>query len=168
MTFTSTLDIVVFVNTTPKTYHIGDIAKELDLSQRTIRYYEELGFLKPTRSDGGFRNYTEKDVELLRTVVRFKDLGLSLDDVRALILPGNQSLTVEGVNNLRESLTAQRQALEEKLQHCKEGIAHIEQILELLSHCATCGKLAAQVGCEQCLKTRGEQHSPIFSSPQKL
>jgi DNA-binding transcriptional MerR regulator len=56
------------------------------LSLRTVRYYEEIGLVEPSeRTPGGFRLYTEADVDLLRLVKRMKALEFSLDDSRALL-----------------------------------------------------------------------------------
>lgn len=65
---------------------IGDVAHSTGLSLRTIRYYEEVGIVTPsTRSDGGFRLYTEADIARLAVVARMKPLGFSLDQMRELL-----------------------------------------------------------------------------------
>ena len=59
---------------------IGDVALRTGLTQRTIRYYEELGLLPPaTRTQGDFRLFGERDILRLEKIVRLRDLfGLSL------------------------------------------------------------------------------------------
>ena len=67
---------------------IGDVARMLDVTPRTIRYYEELGLLAPAtdRPSGRHRIYTEADIERLREVLRLKDLlGVSVDELRQLL-----------------------------------------------------------------------------------
>jgi MerR family copper efflux transcriptional regulator len=67
-------------------HHIGEVAAAVGLSLRTIRYYEEVGIAPPSgRSAGGFRLYTDADIERLRVVKSFKPLNFSLDDVRDLM-----------------------------------------------------------------------------------
>ena len=66
---------------------IGEAAERVGLSIRTIRHYEEAGLVVPSaRSEGGFRLYTEPDLDRLRVVKRMKPLGFSLDDMRDLLM----------------------------------------------------------------------------------
>ncbi|MEA3348602.1 MAG: MerR family transcriptional regulator, partial [Pseudomonadota bacterium] len=59
-----------------KRYRIGEIGKLLDLSTRTIRYYEEIGLLNTVkRIEGGRRIYTEDDLRRLRFIKKLKLLG---------------------------------------------------------------------------------------------
>ena len=68
-----------------KVYTIGDLARELDISTRTIRYYEECGLLNPMRSDTTQqRLYTPRDRVRLKLLLRAKGLGFALDDIREL------------------------------------------------------------------------------------
>jgi DNA-binding transcriptional MerR regulator len=72
--------------TTP--LRIGDVARLVGTTTRTIRYYEEIGLLAggPERPSGQHRLYDAADVERLREVIRLKDLlGVSLDELKALV-----------------------------------------------------------------------------------
>ncbi len=65
-----------------KTYSIGELARTVDLSQRTIRYYEEIGLLHSVRRiENGKRVYTDDDVRRLKFINRLKVLGLSLAEM---------------------------------------------------------------------------------------
>lgn len=65
---------------------IGEVAERTSLSLRTIRYYEEVGLAPPSaRTRGGFRLYTESDVERLMLIRRMKPLDFSLDEMRDLL-----------------------------------------------------------------------------------
>ncbi|WP_415363122.1 MerR family transcriptional regulator [Saccharothrix sp. BKS2] len=65
---------------------IGEVAERTGLSLRTIRYYEEVGLVVPNaRSQGGFRLYTEPDVDRLQVIKRMKPLGFQLEEVRELL-----------------------------------------------------------------------------------
>jgi len=64
---------------------IGELAQRVGLTERTIRYYEELGLLDSVkRLEGGQRVYTDDDVRRLRYVQRLKALGLSLQEMLEL------------------------------------------------------------------------------------
>lgn len=65
---------------------IGEVATRTELSLRTIRHYEETGLVVPSaRSQGGFRLYTETDVQRLMVIRRMKPLGFTLDQMRDLL-----------------------------------------------------------------------------------
>ena len=64
---------------------IGEIAKSLEMSQRTIRYYEEIGLLNSVkRMEGGKRIYTGDDLRRLKLIKRLKVLGLTLSEMYEL------------------------------------------------------------------------------------
>ncbi len=65
---------------------VGELARELNLNPKTIRYYEEVGLLpNPRRSESGYRLYSAHEVERLRLVKRAKLLGLSLAEIKELV-----------------------------------------------------------------------------------
>jgi MerR family copper efflux transcriptional regulator len=71
---------------TSTTEHIGAVAERTGLSLRTLRHWDEVGLVTPSgRSDGGFRLYTETDVERILLVRRMKPLGFSLDEMAELL-----------------------------------------------------------------------------------
>jgi DNA-binding transcriptional MerR regulator len=66
-------------------YRIGGLAAKVGLTERTIRYYEELGLLESVkRLDGGVRVYTDDDVRRLKYVGKLKMLGLTLQEMLEL------------------------------------------------------------------------------------
>lgn len=67
-------------------YQIGQVAEAVGLSLRTIRHYEEVGLVPPSgRSAGGFRLYTDRDVERLRLVKQMKPLDFTLEEMGELL-----------------------------------------------------------------------------------
>jgi DNA-binding transcriptional MerR regulator len=70
---------------TPPTYPIGELSRMVNLTQRTIRYYEEIGLLQSVRRiENGKRVYTDDDVRRLKFINRLKVLGLSLAEMAEL------------------------------------------------------------------------------------
>ncbi|PKN53747.1 MAG: MerR family transcriptional regulator [Deltaproteobacteria bacterium HGW-Deltaproteobacteria-13] len=64
---------------------IGEIAQKLDISQRTIRYYEEIGLLNSIkRVEGGRRIYTDLDFRRLKLIKRLKIMGMTLSEMQEL------------------------------------------------------------------------------------
>lgn len=65
---------------------IGELAERTGLSLRTIRFYEEVGVLAPApRTKGGFRSFTDNDLERLLLVRKMKPLGFSVEEMRTLV-----------------------------------------------------------------------------------
>ena len=71
---------------------IRDVEVRLDLPRASIRFYEKEGLVRPGRSENGYRDYSEADVEVLRKVKLLRQLGLSLEEIREL-QQGRLSLT---------------------------------------------------------------------------
>jgi len=67
-----------------KTYSISELAQEFGVTTRTIRFYEEKGYLSPRR-DGTRRIYSPADRTSLRLILRGKRLGLTLDETADMI-----------------------------------------------------------------------------------
>lgn len=68
------------------THQIGEVVEAVGLSLRTIRHYDEVGLVPPSgRSRGGFRLYTDDDIERLRLIRHMKPLGFSLEEMRDLL-----------------------------------------------------------------------------------
>ena len=64
---------------------IGEIAQKLEMSQRTIRYYEEIGLLNSIkRIEGGRRVYTDADLRRLKLIKRLKIMGMTLSEMQEL------------------------------------------------------------------------------------
>ncbi len=66
-------------------YQIGEVAKRLGITPRTIRYYEELGLLDPPlRIEKGIRFYSDEDIKRIKFILKLKDLGLTLKEMMEL------------------------------------------------------------------------------------
>lgn len=66
--------------------HIGGVARKIGLTPDAIRFYERSALLPhPSRTDGGFRQYADTDVETLRFIRQAQGLGCTLKEVRGLL-----------------------------------------------------------------------------------
>lgn len=71
-----------------KLYTVGELAKEMNVTVRTLQYYDKINLLKPSSySEGGRRLYSNKDMLKLHQILSLKYLGFSLDDIVSRILP---------------------------------------------------------------------------------
>ncbi len=110
---------------------IGDVARIVGTTPRTIRYYEEIGLLaEPSvRAAGAHRSYTSEEVERLREVMRLKELlGVSLEELKTLLTAEEaraevrRQLRREGVDNTRR-----RELLNEALTHIERQLALVRR-----------------------------------------
>ena len=63
-------------------YSIRELSELAGVSARTLRYYDEIGLLKPSRtSDAGYRFYGEKEVELMQQILFYRERGLELEQI---------------------------------------------------------------------------------------
>jgi len=105
---------------TEATYAIGEISRLVDLSQRTIRYYEEIGLLHSVRRiENGKRVYTDHDVRRLKFINRLKVLGLSLAEMVEL-----EKIYRKQRNN-REILPKLLEILDERAAQIDERVAQL-------------------------------------------
>lgn len=101
------------------TFSISQLAKEFDVTTRTIRYYEDKGLLMPQR-DGKHRIYFAKDKVRLKLILRGKRVGFSLDEIKEIIdmydRPDGQQkqtqLLLERIEERRQQLRQQQQDIE--------------------------------------------------------
>jgi len=99
---------------------IGIVAKKIGLSVDAIRFYERSALLlRPPRTQGGFRQYAESDVETLAFIRRVQGLGFKLSEIRGLLdLRGNRLQPCAPV----------RRRLEEKLVDVRRKLADLQKL----------------------------------------
>ena len=107
---------------------IGEAAERAGLSIRTIRHYEEAGLIVPSaRSDGGFRLYTEPDLDRLRVVKRMKPLGFTLDEMRDLLqILDDLTVRTGDRDALLQRLAGYHEAARTRVQTLRERLATAE------------------------------------------
>jgi DNA-binding transcriptional MerR regulator len=112
-------------------YQIGEVAERVNLSLRTVRYYEEAGLLMPVgRTVGGFRLYDEDAIDRLLLIKKMKPLGFTLDEMRSLLTLrdelARQDTTAERREELQERLRTWVVLAEEKLATLREQVGVAE------------------------------------------
>ena len=112
------------------TMQIGELADRTELSLRTIRHYDEVGLLPASRTEGGFRVYTERDVERLTHIKRMKPLGFSLEEMAELLeLLGADEPAGTRLADYLARAHPERDRLARKLAQADEFITMLEQRL---------------------------------------
>ncbi len=102
---------------------IGEVAKLIGVTPKTIRYYHEIGLLaEPKRTAGGYRLYSAQDLLRLQRIRRLRSLGLALDRIREILGESDVEQEVilrNALQSLVEELTAQIIELEERREMLK-------------------------------------------------
>ncbi len=106
--------------TAAKTYSISELAREFDISSRTIRFYEEKGLLTPRRTKGNQRIYDRRDRARLKLILRGKRFGYSLDEISRMI--GMNDIDMDEVEQIRTTL----QYGEKKLSEIEDRIHELK------------------------------------------
>ena len=100
---------------TGKTYTISELAREFDITPRTIRFYEDMGLLAPVRA-GRNRVYSPRDRTRLKLTLRGKRLGFSLQEIKQLVtMDDTDSDTVPQLEAFLGVLAAHKQQLSQQL-----------------------------------------------------
>ncbi|HEY6284085.1 MAG TPA: MerR family transcriptional regulator, partial [Ktedonobacteraceae bacterium] len=111
---------------------IGEVAKLIGISSKTIRYYHVIGLLaEPKRTDGGYRLYTAQDLLHLQRIRRLRSLGLPLDRIKEILGESDVEQEVmlrNALQSLVQELTGQIIELEERREMLKKLLA--EDILD--------------------------------------
>ena len=105
--------------------NIGDVSAHSGLPAKTIRYYEDIGLVKPLRDANGYRAFREKELYKLAFLGRARSLGFTIDDCRALLALYE--------DETRASADVKRIA-NEHLEKIEDKIAGLEAMRETLSH----------------------------------
>lgn len=107
----------------------ADLASATGCNLETIRYYETAGILPPpARTDAGHRTYDATDVQRLRFVLRARELGFSLDDIRGLLGLGDGAL---------RTCAEVKEKTETHLTEVRAKIADLQRIEAVLSETAS-------------------------------
>ncbi len=109
---------------------VGELAAENDITTRTIRFYEEHGFLQPLRR-GRTRFFRQKDRTRLKLVLRGKRLGLSLAEISEIISMYDATPGEKGqLELLQRKITERRTALLEKQNDIATTLAELDDVEE--------------------------------------
>ena len=111
---------------------VGEVAKKMDVTVRTLQHYDKEGLLSPSAvSDGGRRLYTDKDIVKLHQILSLKHLGFSLNDIRDRLIP------LDDPDEVAQILSEQASAIRKKIADLTKSLSEIEalktEVLEMQS-----------------------------------
>ena len=107
-------------------YTIQKLAKLAGVSTRTLRYYDEIGLLKPARINlSGYRIYGQKEVNTLQQIMFYRELGVGLAEIKEIIT--NPHFDPEqALKSHREKLLARRKQIDTLIANVEKTLAHIK------------------------------------------
>ena len=102
---------------------VGEVAKKMGTTVRTLQYYDKEGLLSPSaESEGGRRLYTDKDLVILHQILSLKSLGFSLNDIKQRLI------SLETPTDVATALTEQADSIREKIEQLTDSLTAIEQL----------------------------------------
>ena len=102
---------------------VGEAAKKMGVTVRTLQYYDKEGLLSPSaESEGGRRLYTDKDLITLHQILSLKSLGFSLDDIKERLT------SLETPADVANALTEQADDIRRKIEQLQASLSAIEQL----------------------------------------
>jgi len=117
--------------------HIGEVAARTELSLRSLRHWDEVGLLRPSgRTDGGFRLYTEADVNKILLIRRMKPLGFTLEEMSAAMrdIDALRSPEVDGgKTDARARLAKLLKEARERRENLVTRLAMADEFIDILS-----------------------------------
>lgn len=116
------------------TLQIGEVAERTGVTQRTLRFYEEKGLLKPpSRLEGGFRLYSEEDVERVERIKRMQTLlGLSLADIKEMVEAEEVKLQIKASYRKDAEISERKAKMRKAVEVTQHQASIIEQKLTAL------------------------------------
>jgi len=106
--------------------NISAAARASGLSSKTIRYYEDIGFIQPKRSANGYRSFRQSDVHKLAFLGRARSLGFSIEDCRALLhLYADDTRASADVKRIAQEHLTRIDAKVKELQTMRHTLSHL-------------------------------------------
>ena len=111
---------------------LNEIIKEVGMTKRAIKYYEEKGLLSVKKDNNGYRNYTKEDVEILKKISVYRKLGIGIDDIKKLLETNDKQILL----NIYHQKLKENQAQEIELNALKDFIENGDpnKVNELLDY----------------------------------
>ena len=133
-------------------YTVGEMARFLNISASTLRYYDKEGLLPfVERSNSGIRMFSDKDYEWLKIIECLKKSGLSIKEIRSYI-----DMTKRGDDSLEERL----QLFEERKKDVERQMKELQETLDLLKYKCWYYEMAIQDQSEERVRSLSAEELP--------
>ena len=137
---------------------IGEAARLLGVTAKTLRFYEAKGILPPARRNGaGYRLYSPEDLERVRFVLRLKEVGLVLDEVREVLTCAEEACCGGTGPQLEKMLRSKLDEVRSRIRDLRAVSRKLEETLASIREAAERSRDADRCEEEICLPQRGSR-----------
>lgn len=129
-------------------FKTSELANKAGVNKETVRFYEKKGLLsEPVRTEAGYRQFSQKDIERLVFIKNAKELGFSLSEIKELLAIADGDIY---------KCSDVRQIAESKLDHINNQLKHLNKLKRTLTKLVT-----------ECQRSKTIKHCPIIESLSK-
>jgi len=123
---------------------IGEAAKRFDISNRTLRYWEEMGIINSRRAENGYRFFDDDNMARIRQIVLLRKLKMPIADIERVFIANDFGLAIDALNGHLESLRQDAAAYVSLISLVEQLLRHIKESRNL-EHLFTCLESQAAV-----------------------
>ena len=148
-------------------YRIGSLAKKLNKTTRTLRFYEEIGLLFPvTRTSAGYRLYDEGAVTQVSWIDTLQALGFSLPDIKDFLKGFDQvQQAPEKMKKIREFYDDRLSETQKTIDRLQNLAKELQSSLSALQNCAQCTLEIEDSSCRSCIAQSKSNTIPSLLEP---
>jgi MerR family transcriptional regulator, repressor of the yfmOP operon len=124
----------------PTLLTIRDAAERLDVTPRTLKYYEERGLVTPSRSEGRYRLYSEEDLDKFARILRLRSLGFSLQGITEILKrpldavnEGRSGYSMSSLRDIESALAQQLDAVDARIAAVRRELKEAQAVRGELS-----------------------------------
>ncbi|KMZ12207.1 transcription regulator, MerR family [Candidatus Burkholderia humilis] len=124
----------------PELLTIHDAAERLNVTPRTLKYYEERGLVTPSRSEGRYRLYSEQDLEKFARILRLRSLGFSLQGITEILKrpldavnEGRSGYSMTSLRDIESALTQQLESVDARIAAVRRELKEAQAVRGELS-----------------------------------
>ena len=140
---------------------VGELARKTGKTVRALRLYEEMGLLRPARSEGGFRLYGTDQVARVYWISKLQDMGFSLAQIQGLVETVESSNTApEAMQSLREMFRARLTATRDQVQRLLQLERDLAESLAYLEGCRASTEEHDADACVSCDSVHADTRVP--------
>lgn len=130
----------------------GDLARKTGATPRAIRFYEQSGLMSPhARDPSGRRRYTEQDLDRLRLITDLRDLDLSIEDIKQLLMIRDGCGSAPDLGHRLSAVVAEQlERTQQRLQALRRLREELAATLAVVKDCTSCTRDLATHPCKSC------------------
>ncbi|OAJ56397.1 MerR family transcriptional regulator [Paraburkholderia ginsengiterrae] len=123
----------------PALLTVRDAAERLDVTPRTLKYYEERGLVSPARSEGRYRLYDEEDLNRFGRILRLRSLGFSLHGITEMLkrplesVNGSHRYSTDSLQQIHDAIAQQVEALDARIESMRRELKEAQKLRAELS-----------------------------------